>query len=182
MRDTETDGGLAAAYDELVRRDPLAATGIEPGNRRRIVRALEVIGATGRPFSSFGRGLREYGPPVVPVRLAGVWLSRAVLSERIERRVATMREAGLLDEVRALTEQRPLSRTAAQAIGYKELAEHLEGAAPSLDAAFATIVSRTRAFARRQRMWFRRDPASRGSPRPTIRAACCPALLASWDA
>ncbi len=181
LRDTETDGGLAAAYDELTRRDPVAAAGIEPGNRRRIVRALEVIAATGRPFSSFGRrGLREYGPPVVPVRLGGVWLSRAVLSERIARRVAVMRDAGLLDEVRALTAPASLSRTAAQAIGYKELVEHLEGTQPSLDAAFATIVSRTRGFARRQRMWFRRDPRITWFAAADNPGRVLPALLASW--
>jgi tRNA dimethylallyltransferase len=182
MRATATDQGLAAAYDELARRDPSAAAGIDPGNRRRIVRALEVIEATGRPFSSFGRGLREYGPSVFPLRMAGVWLSRAVVAERIERRVGAMRDAGLLDEVRALTAQGPLSRTATQAIGYKELVAHLDGMEPSLDAAFAGVVSRTRAFARRQRMWFRRDPritwfAAADNPDRVL-----PALLASWEA
>ena len=57
--------------------DPAAAARIEPGNARRIARALEVIQITGRPFSSFGAGLQEFGPPVFPVRIAGVWLPRA---------------------------------------------------------------------------------------------------------
>ncbi|HEX9466803.1 MAG TPA: tRNA (adenosine(37)-N6)-dimethylallyltransferase MiaA, partial [Acidimicrobiia bacterium] len=180
MGGTETREGLAAAYAELVRGDPLAAAALEPGNRRRIVRALEVMGATGLPFSSFGRGLREYGPPVVPVRLAGIWLSRAVLSERIERRIAAMRNAGLLDEVRRLTEHGSLSRTAAQAIGYKELVEHLQGVELSLDAAFATVVSRTRGLARRQRMWFRRDPRITWFAAAENPCRVLPALLASW--
>ena len=99
---TATPEGLAAAYAELQRVDPAAAARIEPGNARRMVRALEVIQLTGRPFSSFGAGLQEFGPPVFPVRIVGVWLPRAVLDDRIERRFAAMRGAGLVDEVRGL--------------------------------------------------------------------------------
>ena len=118
-----------------------------------------------------------------PVALAGVWLPRAELARRIARRFAAMRGQGLVDEVtRAGGARRArLSRTARQAIGYKELLAHLEGREPSLDAALDTAVRRTRAFARRQRMWFRRDPritwlATAGNP-----AALLPALLAVWS-
>ncbi len=82
-----------------------------------------------------------------------------MLAERIERRVAAMMDAGLLDEVSHL-ELAGLSPTASQALGYKELLEHLDGVM-SLDAAVAAIVQRTRQFAVRQERWFRRDPRVR---------------------
>ncbi len=156
---TSTDEGLAAAYRELDARDPIAATRIEPLNRRRIVRALEVIEVTGRPFSSFGTGLEEYGPPALDVTLVGIALARDEIAARIARRFATMREAGLVEEVRSLAaDPRGLSRTARQAIGYKELLAHLSGETATLDEALDLAVRRTRKFARRQRVWFRRDP------------------------
>ncbi len=168
-------------YAELTRLDPEAAAAIEPGNTRRIARALEVIEITGRPFSSFGAGLQEYGPTVFPVRIAGTWLPRAVLAERIERRVAAMRDAGLVDEVAGLQARGALSRTAAQAIGYREILAHLAGEEPSLDAALAAVVVRTRQFARRQRMWFRRDPRVQWFGAPENPCSVLRALLASWS-
>jgi tRNA dimethylallyltransferase len=154
-REVATPDGLGAAYARLQAIDPEAAARIEPGNARRIVRALEVIELTGRPFSSFGPGLDAYGPPAIDVTMIGVGRTRAELATRIDSRVAEMRARGLVDEVRHLA-VRPggLSRTARQAIGYKEL---LEAESPD-DAVFAAIAQRTRHFARRQRMWFQRDP------------------------
>jgi tRNA dimethylallyltransferase len=174
--------GLADAYAELTRLDPAAAARIEVSNQRRIVRALEVIELTGRPFSSFGGGLQAFGPTVFPVRMAGVWLPRGVLATRITHRVDVMRVAGMVDEVRALREHGDLSRTAAQAIGYQELLEHLAGTRPSLDDAFAAVAVRTRQFARRQRMWFRRDPRIQWFGAPENPCSALPALLASWSA
>ncbi|HEV7525626.1 MAG TPA: tRNA (adenosine(37)-N6)-dimethylallyltransferase MiaA [Acidimicrobiia bacterium] len=159
--ETATDTGLALAYARLVAADPVAASRIEPGNARRIVRALEVMETTGRPFSSFGSGLAEYGPPAFDIGLVGVWLPRAELGRRITDRFAAMRADGLESEVRALTAAGTLSRTAAQAIGYKELLAHFDGEIPTLAEAFELAVSRTRRFARRQRVWFRRDPRIR---------------------
>ena len=155
---TATAEGLGAAYAELARLDPVAAARIVPGNRRRVVRALEVIRLTGRAFSSTGPGIQRFGRTVFPVRLAGVWLPRPVLARRLAARLAQMREAGLADEVRGLLLRGTLSRTARQAIGYKELLAYVDGEEPSLDRAFDQALRRTRAFARRQRMWFRRDP------------------------
>lgn len=177
-----TPEGLAAAYAELTRCDPDAAARIEPGNVRRIARALEVIRITGRPFSSFGTGIQEFGATVFPVRVAGIWLPRAALATRIEQRFAQMRDAGLVDEVRTLADAGTLSRTARAAIGYQEVLGHLAGDEPSLDDALEAAVVRTRQFARRQRMWFRRDPriqwfAAAANPCPLL-----PALLASWGA
>jgi tRNA dimethylallyltransferase len=177
-----TPAGLADAYAELARLDPEAAAGIEPANVRRIARALEVIRITGQPFSSFGAGIQEYGTPVFPVRLAGVWLPRAALAARIEQRFARMRDAGLVDEVRGLAAAGTLSRTARQAIGYREVLAHLVGEEPSLDAALDAAVVRTRQFARRQRMWFRRDPRVEWFGAVANPCAVLPALLASWGA
>lgn len=177
-------------HAELRRLDPEAAAGIEPGNTRRIVRALEVIELTGRPFSSFGSGIQTYGTTVFPVRLAGVWLPRDVVGRRIADRVGEMFAAGLVDEVRALRERGALSRTAAQAIGYREVLEHLAagpaggdaGNASSLDAVLEAIVIRTRQFARRQRMWFRRDHRIAWFAASRNPCSVLPALLASWSA
>jgi tRNA dimethylallyltransferase len=156
---TEPVDGLQRAYRELADLDPVAAARIEPLNRRRIVRALEVIHLTGRPFSSFGPGVDHFGPPAVAVRMIGVWLPRDEHARRIARRVEAMRDAGLVDEVRSL-ERLPdrLSRSAVQAIGYREVLAYLHGDVATLDAAVELVVRHTRAFARRQRMWFRRDP------------------------
>ena len=153
-------GGLAAAYDELARLDPSAAARIDPNNERRIVRALEVIRITGKPFSSFGAGVGACGATMFPVRLAGVWLPRTVLARRIAARIGAMRDVGLVEEVEALVRRHGarVSRTARQAIGYNEIIGVLEGQISSVDDAFERALRRTATFARRQRMWFRRDP------------------------
>jgi tRNA dimethylallyltransferase len=149
--------GPASLHARLAARDPAAAAKIEPGNTRRIVRALEVCEGSGRPFSSYGPGLGVYPPsPVVQI---GLRWDREVLAARIEQRVHAMIEAGLVDEVRRLRAA-GMSRTASQALGYKELLAHLDGA-QSLDASIAEIVVRTRQFAVRQLRWFQRDPRVR---------------------
>lgn len=150
--DAESD--TVALHRRLVAVDPVAAARMEPTNRRRVVRALEVSVGSGRPFSSFGPGLDTYAP--TPVAMVGLQVSRPVLDTRIDARYAAQLEAGFLDEVRVLSEK-PLSRTARQALGYKELLDHLEGSR-SLDDAVDLARQRTRRFARRQERWFRRDP------------------------
>jgi tRNA dimethylallyltransferase len=180
----DAPGGLARLHAELEQADPEAAARIEPGNVRRIVRALEVVRLTGQPFSSFGPGIQEYGPTVFPVRMVGVWLPRDVLNRRIDRRLASMPALGLVEEVEALR-ARPagLSRTAGQAIGYQEVLAHLTGEC-SRDDALAAAATRTRQFARRQRMWFRRDPriswiaAGEDGGNPDVLS---PVLLAKWS-
>jgi tRNA dimethylallyltransferase len=175
--------GLADAYRELQRVDPTAAARIEPTNTRRIVRALEVIQSTGQPFSSFGPGLGEYGPTVFPVQMAGVWMPRAIVRDRIEQRFDSMWEAGLVEEVRELDDDpRGWSRTARQAIGYKEILTHVRGEEPDLAAAREAAVRRTRALARRQRVWFRRDPRITWFGATENSCAVLPALLAWWCA
>jgi tRNA dimethylallyltransferase len=179
-RDASDPTGLARAYAELRQRDPVAAARIEPGNRRRIVRALEVIRITGRPFSSFGPGLEATGPPVVEVAMAGIWLPRPIMGQRIEARVRSILDAGLVEEARALAADGMLSRTARQAIGYAEAFAHLDGEL-SIDDAAAAIADRTRSFARRQRMWFRRDPRITWVAVSRNPCEALPALLARWS-
>ena len=152
----EGDDALALAYADLSARDPVAAARIEPGNRRRIVRALEVMELTGHRFSWFGQGVNGSLETVVPVRIAGLRVDRPVTAARIEARVARMRAAGLHEEVRRLAAA-PWSRTARQAIGYKEVLDHVQGRVASYEDALAETVTRTRRFARRQEAWFRRD-------------------------
>ena len=176
---TAEPGGVAAAYAELERDDPIAAARIDSHNTRRIVRAIEVIRTTGRPFSSFGPGVMSFGPTAFRVRISALWLPREVLARRIQRRVQAMHDAGLVDEVRGLRGR--LSRTAAQAIGYKEILAHLDGEVGA-DEAFDTVARRTRSFARRQRMWFRRDPRIVWFGAPEKPCAVLPALLAWWSA
>jgi tRNA dimethylallyltransferase len=132
---------------------------MEPTNRRRVVRALEVTVGSGRPFSSAGPGLESY--PVSPVIQVGLRWNRADLARRITERFHALLAAGLLDEVADLAASpNGLSRTARQALGYRELLEHLEGRT-SLDEAVALAIARTRQFSVRQERWFRRDPRIR---------------------
>jgi tRNA dimethylallyltransferase len=167
----------ADLYQRLTELDPLAAARIEPGNTRRLVRALEVTLGSGRPFSSFGPGLRAY-PPSPRFRLAGVWLPRPAVAERIEARYRDQLAAGFLDEVRNLRDR--MSRTARQALGYKELLAHLAGEC-TLDEAVAAAISRTREFARRQRAWFRRDPRITWFGAAANPLDVLPALLGDWS-
>ena len=146
--------GATELFARIERLDPVAAARIEPNNARRVVRALEVIEGSGRPFSSFGPGVDTY-PPTDVVQVGLRW-DRERLSRRIADRVHVMMGAGWIDEVARLARQ-PLSRTAAQALGYHELFEHLAGRL-SLERAVETIVVRTRQYAVRQERWFRRDP------------------------
>lgn len=149
------DLGVPALHARLVELDPAAAARMEPTNRRRVVRALEVTLGSGRPFSSFGPGLDAHPPTAF--RLVGLRWDRRALDERIAERYRIQLEQGFLAEVERLVRgPRPWSRSAAQALGYKELAEHLAGRC-TLDEAVDLAVRRTRRFARRQERWFRRD-------------------------
>jgi len=147
----------SALFARLAALDPDAATKTEPTNRRRIVRALEVTIGSGRPFSSFGPGVDAY--PATDVVQIGIRRPRAVIAELAAARVHRMIAAGLVAEVSALAET-GFSKTAGQALGYKEIREHLEGRVGH-DEAIEMIITRTRQFAVRQERWFRRDPRVR---------------------
>lgn len=159
LAELEREPDTALLHRRLAELDPVAAGRMEPDNRRRVLRALEVGLGSGRPFSSYGTGLDSY--PATPFVLTGLRLDREVLVERARQRVADQLAAGLLDEVRSL-QGRPggLSRTAAQAIGYDELASHLRGEL-TLDEAVEQVVARTRRLGVRQLRWFGRDPRIR---------------------
>ncbi len=176
--DLEDEADTYVLHDRLHQLDPVAAARMTPSNRRRVVRALEVTLGSGRPFSSFGPGLTAHPP--TPYRLAGVWLPRPVVAQRIERRFRSMLDAGLVDEVRRVA-ARPegLSRTAGQALGYREVLDHLAGRC-TLEQAGDEAVRRTRALARRQRVWFRRDPRITWYGSMDDPVALLPALLGDW--
>jgi tRNA dimethylallyltransferase len=177
VRENLTARPLPSLYADLVSRDPVAAARIEPGNQRRIVRALEVTIGSGRPFSSYGPGVGAY-PPTPGFRQVGVWLPRAGVAARVEARLTAMVAAGLVDEVRALAPS--MGPTARQALGYKELLAHVEEGAP-LDECLTAAVRRTREFARRQRVWFRRDPRVRWHGTASDPARLLPGLLVELD-
>ena len=149
------DVGPEALHRHLAQLDPDAASRIIPSNGRRVVRALEVIELTGRPFSATLPRL-EYADPAA-VQL-GLDCAREVLDERIEQRVRRMWDAGLVEEVRRL-EARGLreGRTANRALGYQQVLAHLAGECTEQEAYDATVRG-TRRFARRQDSWFRKDP------------------------
>lgn len=167
--------GPAPLYRRLRERDPAAADAILPGNGRRIVRALEVIELTGRPFTAT---LPRYDERA-DVLQVGIDIPRPVLDERIERRVDRMWASGFVDEVRAL-ELRGLrtGRTAARALGYAQVLRYLAGEW-SQERAKAETVRATRRFARKQVSWFRRDPRVRWLP---YDAADAVDRIADWAA
>ena len=170
--------GVEALHHQLVTLDPIAAAKMEPTNTRRVVRALEVTIGSGRLFSSFGPGIDTYPP--IPFAQFGLRWPRPLLTERIAERVHRMIDAGLVAEVESLANG-PISRTARQALGYKELFDHLDGRS-TLDAAIEMIITRTRQFAVRQERWFRRDPRIRWIDIDTDPVATAlPVLERAWQ-
>lgn len=151
----EADGDTPGLHRRLAVLDPVAAGRMAPTNRRRVLRALEVTLGSGRPFSSYGPGVTGGGPS--RFLLVGVRLPHEVVAERIAARYRAQVDAGFVEEVRRLlADRRGMSRTARQALGYRELATHVEEGVP-LDEALAVAVRRTCRLARRQASWFRRD-------------------------
>ena len=150
--------GSAALHARLAEVDPESADRILVENGRRIVRALEVLEITGRPFSATLPRLEYVDPRTVQV---GVDIDRPTLDARIEQRVEEMFAAGFVAEVERLLDRGlAQGRTAGRAIGYPEVAAHLAGEL-SLDEARERTVIATRRFARRQDAWFRKDPRIR---------------------
>ena len=146
--------GPAALHERLCSADPAAAAAILPTNGRRIVRALEVIAITGRPFSA-GLPTYESDGDVVQV---GLDCDDAELDARVDARVQRMFDDGLVDEVRRLVDAGLRDgRTAPQALGYQQVLAMLEGRCTE-DEAREETARATRRFVRRQRSWFRRDP------------------------
>ena len=146
--------GIEALHERLRSVDPLAAAKLHPHDLRRIIRALEVNKLTGHPISHQQTQFDE-GQPAEACRVFVLDWPRPELHRRIEARVDLMFAAGLVDEVRGLLARYgQLSRTASQAVGYREVVEHLRGER-DLAATIELVKARTRQFARRQETWFR---------------------------
>ena len=145
--------GLEALQARLAARDPEAAGAVQAGNRRRLIRAIEVVEASGRPLGEVGR---SRGSPRAALRLA-LSMPRTELYARVDARVEAMLAAGWLEEVRKLLEA-GYSPTlpALTSTGYRELIRHLRGEL-SLDEATRLVKYSTHAFIRRQYAWLRRD-------------------------
>jgi tRNA dimethylallyltransferase len=147
--------------------DPLAAARLHPNDLRRIIRALEVWQITGRPISAWQEQWQadKQETAEAPPRVLWLDLPREQLYARIDERVQRMIGDGLVDEVRALRHlPRPMSREAAQALGYKELSTHVDGRC-TLPEAVVQIQTRSRNFAKRQMTWFRHLPGCRPATR-----------------
>lgn len=174
--------GAAALHARLAAADPAAAAAILPSNGRRIVRALEVIELSGRPFSATMPGYES----VLPAAQIGLAVPRDLLDQRIAGRVRRMWQDGLVGEVRALAGPDVpggglrAGLTASRALGYRQVLRFLEGGCSEAEAE-ADTVRATRRFARRQESWFRRDPRVRwlAAAEPVPTATALAAL--SWN-
>ncbi len=146
--------GFAKLHWELARVDPEAADRINANDAKRIIRALEVYRLTGKPISSFQKQF-DAERPSHDWLVIGLRREKALESRRINARVKTMIEMGLVEEVRSLlAEESPLSQQARSAIGYAEIIGHLQGRLP-LDETVEQIKKNTRRLAKGQRTWFK---------------------------
>ncbi|MFC9996926.1 tRNA (adenosine(37)-N6)-dimethylallyltransferase MiaA [Nocardia sp. NPDC127526] len=146
--------GVVIVHEALKQADPVAAATILPTDGRRMVRALEVVELTGKPFAA---SAPQIGEPRWGTVIIGVDRETAELDARIELRTAKMFESGLLDEVRTLIGQGLLEgQTARRAIGYAQVLAHFDNEYDLNEAQERTFIG-TRRYVRRQRSWFRRD-------------------------
>ncbi|WP_181696956.1 tRNA (adenosine(37)-N6)-dimethylallyltransferase MiaA [Nocardia sp. GTS18] len=149
------DGGVAAVHAALRAADPVAADTILPTDGRRMVRALEVVELTGKPFAASAPTI---GAPRWDTVIIGVDRETAALDARIEARTAHMFDSGLVEEVRTLLDAGLRDgQTARRAIGYAQVLAYLDGEYDLAHARERTFIG-TRRYVRRQRSWFRRDP------------------------
>jgi tRNA dimethylallyltransferase len=150
----EEAAGAGALHRRLTTLDPTAASRIHPANLRRVVRALEVIEATGRPISE----QQQRGRRALRATVIGLVAERVELYRRIDARVDEQLAVGLVDETRRLlTRGIPAAAPSLQTLGYKELAGWLQGAY-GYEEAVRLLKRNTRRYAKRQLTWFRRDP------------------------
>lgn len=153
------DLGLPALYTRLIHLDPATAARLHPHDTYRIVRALEVMAATGKPLSQFIKAHRFQDAPYAVLKL-GLTRPREELYRRIELRVELMLEAGWLDEIEGLLERYPPTLKPLQALGYRHLINYLTGRW-SWDEALTLLTRDTRRYAKRQFTWFGSDPEVR---------------------
>ena len=150
------DNGNEALHARLAGLDPEAAEGIHPNNLVRVVRALEVCKVTGRRFSELKKESRLVESPYESLIIGLNFEDRQKLYDRIDMRVDEMVRSGLIDEARQLWQESGM-KTAANAIGYKELIPYFEGKAVLSDC-IDTVKQETRRYAKRQLTWFRKNP------------------------
>ena len=155
-RIAEAEGGRERLHDQLKAVDPAAAARLHPNDVRRVVRALEIYRITGRTQSEQAALDAQRGDGPFSERVYALDWPREALYARIDRRVDEMLHSGLVDEVRRLMKNEAVFSTAAQAIGYKEIAAALRGEC-ALAEAVETLKRATRNYAKRQLTWFRRD-------------------------
>ena len=147
--------GIGTIYAELAEVDPESAMAIHPNNEKRVIRALEIYLATGRKKSELDKESKSFESPYDSTVAYLTFESRELLYDRIDRRVDIMVSEGLIDEARALMSEGvfEVNRTAAQAIGYKELFGYFSGQ-ESLESALDSLKRATRRYAKRQITWF----------------------------
>ncbi len=155
-RIAEAEGGRERLHEQLKAVDPAAAARLHPNDVRRVVRALEIYRITGRTQSEQAALDAQRGDGPFSERVYALDWPREALYARIDRRVDEMLQSGLVDEVRRLMKNEAVFSTAAQAIGYKEIAAALRGEC-ALAEAVETLKRATRNYAKRQLTWFRRD-------------------------
>ena len=174
QREAKRDG-LGLLHQKLKNIDPARARVIHPNDAQRIIRALEIALPSGRKPSGDARrkgGLEELG---YSVRFFGIHRDRSELYQRINQRVEQMFRKGFLQEVKRL-KPRGFSKTAAQALGYKEILESFQNSSTPTRQDFVLLIQkRTRQFAKRQLTWFRREKAIEWidwGPRASVRNVC----------
>lgn len=162
LREEGDREGWEKLHARLKEADPRAAEKIHPNDAKRIIRALEVYLSTGRPISEWQGQTRPVNPAWADCPVLGLDCGREWLYRRIEERVEEWLKEGWLEEARGLA-ARPLSRTAREALGYRELFEHLEGLR-GWEETRALIQVNTRRYAKRQGSWFRHEPGVKWIP------------------
>ena len=146
-------------YGRLAAVDPEYAARIAPADRQRVTRALEVFAATGRPFSQWHREPDPEAPDYAVLKL-GLALPMEDLASRLAQRIEAMLVAGALDEVERAQERFTATAPGLTGIGAPELLAYLAGKT-DLETAKATWLANTRAYAKRQMTWFRKEPGVR---------------------
>ncbi len=153
LEERAKNGDIDGLYQELQAMDPSAAEQIDPRNVRRVIRALEVCHATGKPFSQF----RTKNPPAFSTSIIGLTAQREELYRRIDSRVDSMIEQGLIEEVKGLIDRGyPPDLPSMSSVGYREITQFLNDEM-DLSAAVQRIKFETHRFARHQYAWFRLD-------------------------
>ena len=151
--------GIEAVIGQLRAVDPESADRLHPSDQKRIIRAMEVYLETGETITEHNRKTQQLPPRYNPLWFALEDVNRATLYARIDRRVETMLEQGLIAEIEGLLDAGiPETATSMQAIGYKEFVDALQGRS-SLETAIALVQQASRKYAKRQLTWFRRNPA-----------------------